>query len=194
VTQRALILAVISLMALVAPRASTCFGQVSRESLGERPLRLPQLAPGGACAVSAGTRGTVPRQPHIFWGPLWFGKGPVYLALAWKATPGDDANFALDPVPYQDNARRAKTPWVSVPAYSGPILVRGRALDASGRTLRFDASGSGPKDWLELEAPHAPSSSHWSFWPSSMWVPGPGCYGIQIDTLSGTDIVVFEAT
>jgi len=43
-------------------------------------------------------------------------------------------------------------------------------------------------------ASNAPHATLWSFWPSWMWVPGPGCYGVQLDTLSGTDVVVFQAT
>lgn len=171
----------------------TIVAQEPVAALEERPVALPVIEPGDSCPTSVGHRGTVPIQRHIFGGALWFGEGPVYFALAWKDSPGDDATFALEPVPREGNAHRAKTPWVSVPSYSGPIFIRGRALDASGRTLRFDATGSGPQSRLELAAPHAPEPSLWSFWPSSMWVPGRGCYGVQIDTLDATDIVIFEA-
>jgi len=27
-----------------------------------------------------------------------------------------------------------------------------------------------------------------------MYVPGAGCYGVQIDTNDGTDLIIFEAT
>jgi hypothetical protein len=83
---------------------------------------------------------------------------------------------------------------VSVPSYAGPIRVRGRALDASARVLRFAVNGPTTNDRLDLQARPAASPTSWSFWPTSMWVPGPGCYGVQIDTLAGTDIVIFEAT
>lgn len=163
------------------------------ESIDLRPLQLPVLGAGQPCPVSVGTRGTVPNQPHIFWGPLWFGDGPVYLALAWKESPDDAAAFSLARVPVENGAHRAKTPWVSVPSYSGPILIRGRALGANSKALLFSASGSDPQERLKIQAPNAPSPSLWSFWPSSMWVPGAECYGIQIDTLSRTEIVIFEA-
>ena len=164
--------------------------------LVKRPLTLPSIHPGDSCTIAVGSRGTVPNQSHIFgaWG-AWFGAGPVYVALPYRFTRDDNnAIFNLDQVPLGDGVHRAKTPWVSVPSYSGPILVRGRALDGSGRNLRFIASGVGPRDNLELKAPQAPSVGLWSFWPTSMFVPGPGCYGIQIDTLAGTDVVVFSAT
>lgn len=178
-------------IAIAFAHVGSAFGQ---GFFDERPIQVPQLGGGEACPVSVGSRATVPLQQHIFGaGGVWFGSGPVYFFLAWKASSDDDATFALEFVPYERNAYRAKTPWVSVPSYLGPILVRGRALDASSRALRFAANGSEPTDRLQLQAPRAPGASLWSFWPSSMWVPGPGCYGVQIDTLSGSDIVVFEA-
>jgi hypothetical protein len=182
-----------ALLAL-APSQTHLMAAQDSSALMQRPLKLPANPADDTCAISVGSRGTVPNQAHIFGGSLWFGTGPVYFALTWKATPDDDATFNLDRVPLENGARRAKTPWVSVPSYSGPILIRGRALDASGRKLRFRASGSEPTDSLHLEAPQAPSAGLWSMWPASMWVPGPGCYGIQIDTLTGTDIAVFRAT
>ena len=164
------------------------------DELEQRPEVLPRLGDKDECPISVGTRGAVPEQQHIFWNPLWFGAGPVYFALAWKASSDDKATFALEPVPIVQGARYAKTPWVAAPSYSGPILIRGRALHASGTDLRFGAGGMDNATRLKLTAPNAPSPGLWSFWPSSMWVPGPGCYGVQIDTLDGTEIVVFEAT
>lgn len=164
--------------------------------LMQRPLTLPSIRQGDSCTIAVGSRGTVPNQRHIFGASgVWFGAGPVYVALPYRFTRDDNnATFSLDQVPLVDGVHRAKTPWVSVPSYSGPILIRGHALDASGRALRFSASPAGPRDSLHLEAPQAPSAGLWSFWASSMWVPNPGCYGIQIDTLAGTDIVIFSAT
>lgn len=162
--------------------------------LERRPLTLPRLHPGDACPITTGARDTVPHQPHIFGASgVWFGSGPVYFSLAWKASSDNNATFALKPVPHEGHAYRAKTPWVSVPSYAGPILIRGQSLDGR-RPLRFDATGAGPADKLLLQAPQAPAPSLWSFWPSSMWVPAAGCYGVQIDSLSGTEKVVFEAT
>ncbi len=175
-------------------QSQVALATASVDELDKRPEILPRLGEKEACPISFGTRSTVPLQSHIFGGALWFGAGPVYFALAWKASPGDGATFALEPVPIDRGARRAKTPWVSSPSFSGPVLIRGHALHPNGTALRFDATGSGPTSRLRLMAPNAPSPELWSFWPSSMWVPGPGCYGVQIDTLGGTDTVIFEAT
>jgi len=162
---------------------------------GGRALVLPALSPGAVCPVSTGTRGMVPRQQHIFGGDLWFGQGPVYIGLAWKPeNTGDRATFSLAPVPIEKGLRRAKTPWISVPAYAGPIVVRGHALDDPRRALLFTHNDRRPTTPLRVAAPRAPSPELWSFWPTSMWIPGPGCYGLQIDTGSATDVVVFEAS
>jgi len=160
-----------------------------------RALALPALSHGAACPVTTGARGEVPRQEHIFGGDLWFGRGPVRIGLAWKPpNTGDLATFSLAPVPIEDGAPRAKTPWISVPGYAGPIVIRGHALDDPDRTLLFKHEGRSRTPRLELRAPRTPSPELWSFWPSSMWIPGPGCYGLQIDTPATTDVVVFEAT
>ena len=164
--------------------------------LNQRVLALPVLRPDEDCPVSKGSKEAVPEERYIFGaGGLWFGRGPVYFGLSWHDDQGDDATFSLDPVPYQNNAYSAKTPWVSTPRYAGPILVRGRQLDVAEATnLRFSHEGFGPSEALQLDAQGGPGADRWGFWPSSMLVPGPGCYGVQIDTLAGTDLVVFTAT
>jgi len=163
--------------------------------LKQRPLTLPVIRAGDRCPVTQGSRESVPREPYIFCARcVWFGRGPVYFAWAWsfQANHVEDAMFSLQGVPHENSDYRAKTPWVSKPDYSGPILIRGRRLDGKG-PLRFSSGGSKPEEDLKLDAPNRTDSTHWSFWPSSMYVPGPGCYGVQLDTQRGTDIVIFSA-
>ena len=194
---RCISVSVIALVAATCAKSNTApsstQGGFPSENIDRRSLQLPVLANGQRCPVTVGTRDTVPNQPHIFWSPLWFGNGPVYLALTWKESADDAAKFSLARVPVENGAPRAKTPWVSAPSYSGPIVIRGRALGADSKALLFSV-GDAPQETLEIRAPNAPSPSLWSFWASSMFVPGAGCYGIQIDTLSRTEIVVFEAS
>ena len=172
--------------------------------LKQRPLTLPSIHAGDRCPVTRGSRDSVPRAPYVFCaGCLWFGRGPVYFAWAWNFQVGsrvtatlspevEEASFSLQSVPNQSSFYRAKTPWVSRPDYDGPILIRGRRLDGKG-TLRFGVGGSKVEEDLKLTAPNRTDPTHWSFWPSSMYVPGPGCYGVQVDTPGGTDIVIFSA-
>jgi hypothetical protein len=161
--------------------------------LKQRPLTLPAIRAGDRCPVTQGSRESVPREPYIACaGCLWFGRGPVYFAWSFHVNHLEDAIFSLDAVPYENPAYRAKTPWVSKPDYEGPILIRGRRLDGKGE-LRFHVASPKPEENLKLNAPSRTVSAHWSFWPSSMYLPGPGCYGVQVDTLRGTDIVIFSA-
>ena len=154
---------VIALVATVCAKSDTSPSSthdgVPSESVDQRSLNLPVLPVGQRCPVSVGTRRTVPSQPHIFWNPLWFGDGPVYLSLTWKESPDDAAAFRLARVPFEDGAYRAKTPWVSVPSYSGPIVIRGRALSADSKALLFRVESLGPQDSVKIHAPHAPSPS-----------------------------------
>lgn len=163
--------------------------------LQERPLKLPRLQPGESCPTSTGHRDLVRGESYIFGSELpWFGNGPVFVALAWKDSDDTKAVFSLKPVPVVNHVALAKTPWITSPSFSGPIVVRGHALDDQDRVLEFDASGTGRRRILNLTAPSREKPDRWSFWASTMWVPGPGCYGIQMDTPSGTDIFVFQAT
>ena len=161
--------------------------------LAQRPLVLPTLRTGEPCPISMGRQDVVPLQPHIFGaGGFWFGRGPVFVGLFWKEALESRAVFELAPVSRVRNTYSAKTGWVSEPSYAGPILIRGRALDAE-TPLEFGASSSEQKPDLQLVAPNVREPDLWSFWPSSMWITGPSCYGIQIDTTSGTEVVVFRA-
>jgi hypothetical protein len=164
--------------------------------LEERPLSLPVLLPGDPCPLSKGSAEIVPREPYIFCaGCLWFGRGPAYFPLTFHDRQSEDAVFSLDEVPHSDSSYRVKTPWVSKPKYEGPILIRGRQLDGTGEhKLGFSTDPSGGHEQLQLTGYGGPDSTLWGFWIANMWVPGPGCYGVQIDTMPGTDIVIFKAT
>lgn len=172
--------------------------QAAFNRLKHRPLNLPVVRKGERCPVTKGDQSQVPHVRYIFCSScFWFGKGPVFFALSWADQKSDEARFALTRVPYVEHAYRAKTPWVSRPDYEGPILIRGQRLDDDGRgKLRFSYNGLKLAEEMELgaSARYRADPSHWSFWPTSMYVPGTGCYGVQIDTNEGTDFIIFEAT
>jgi hypothetical protein len=117
--------------------------------------------------------------------------------MAWSDQTSDEARFRLDKrMPREGNYYLVKTPWVSQPDYSGPILVRGRLLnEGSTNKLRFSEGGNTAADVLELNAParERADPSHWSFWATYTRVPAPGCYGAQLDTTNATEVVIFEA-
>lgn len=166
------------------------------QRLYRRPLKLPTLHRGQPCPVSKGSRDTVPHVGYIFCSEcLFFGRGPAYFALVplFLAHPDDNvAEMNLDNVFYRDgDAYSAKTPFVTRVDYTGPVLARGQRLEGKGK-LKFHFDSGSTRD-LQLKAPVSVDQSLWSFWPTSLVIPGPGCYGLQIDTAQGTDVVIFDA-
>ena len=174
-----------------------------------RPLALPMLEDAQPCPVTAGTK-AVPPSPRIFGGPFWWGTSPAYVGLMWA--DGDRGRFSLAPIPVENGMRRAKTAFVADPSYSGVVEVRGGSLRRDRRLLIFGQGGAPDGELMRLTAPHvlpdagwvdgtgvrqptspAPAGREWSFWPASTWIPGPGCYGIQLDTPQRSSLVVFEA-
>ena len=180
-------------MSLVESVSAQSTPVVVQSAAADRPLSLPVLTPNEPCPVSIGEPWRE-KPDYIFGGPMWFGGGPISVAFTFGQI-GDRAGLSLTHVPAEHNARRAKTPWIAEPSYSGPVEIRGRSLHVDGGTLRFSQGTPAiPVDRLRFQAPNAPQDGLYSFWPSSMFVPGPGCYGIQIDTRERTQVVVFEAT
>lgn len=192
------VLPAILMFSAVIPYASSA-QQVTEGEL-HRPLGFPTISESAACPASTGTYGIVPSQSHIFGsgpGAVWFGTGPVYFkgwsdreTAVFQRTirSGDVA------VPYDFGF---KTPVVSDVSYSGPILIRGREL-RTGRSMSFSASGQPSTElfltgqWGHLRTPTG-NPNDWRFWPTSFVMPEPGCYGVQIDTLLGTDVLIVEA-
>jgi hypothetical protein len=181
-----------TLIAVCAVSSSSSSQEQGLVVLRDRALTLPQMS-SEACSPTNGRADLVPAQRHIFGARgVWFGSGPVYFALSWKDSADTAAEFSLAPVPFEGGSYRIKTPWVADTSYEGPVLIRGQQLDETRRPVHFNIAGAGPRQALALDVPNF-QTPLWSFWPSEMWVPGAGCYGIQIDTQSGTDIVVFRA-
>jgi hypothetical protein len=180
-------LATVSLIGGVAAQGTSTGGTES-----EPPLELPVLGAHDSCPASIGSRWD--SQPdYVFGGPMWFGGGPVSMAFTWGQR-GDRAGLSLTSIPVEHGRQRAKTPWISEPSYSGPVEIRGRSLRANRTALLFSRDMTAPPiERLHLQAPSAPKDGLYSFWASSMFVPGPGCYGIQIDTTAHRQVVIFEA-
>jgi hypothetical protein len=151
-------------------------------SLLSRPMRLPIAAAGSACPVTPiapiKTAVTDPRGT----GPLYFG-GPM-----------PQGGFPFNKVVY-----------TTVGGAHGPILLRGGRIDGSGR-LKFSGS---PADLSEkAEIPPSPGgdpgSGSWAFY-TTILDPGPdnalyvypstaGCYAIQVDAPSFSEVVVIKAS
>jgi hypothetical protein len=138
-----------------------------------RPLHLPRVSR-GACPRSQASR----PSPRTSWA---LGRGPAYPVLGGKT----EQSLRDDIV--KDGWYLHKTLWAIAPGYRGPLLVRGRRIDAPG-VIRF------PRLAERMHWPGAwPGTSDWRYVPSTTALRGPGCYAFQLDGARFSRVVVFEA-
>jgi len=81
-----------------------------------------------------------------------------------------------------------KVLWVSAPSYQGPVLIRGRRIDADG--LVMFSLGDGEANQLML--PTGGGDGAERTWPSETLTQAVGCYVYQIDGTNFSLSVVFE--
>jgi len=144
-----------------------------------RPLAIP-AAGDGACPQTPITR-TV---PDAVTGGI--GDGPIYLAGPRTV----DNVFTVPPVPPHSRAG-FEAILLGDPAHAGPVLVRGREIGGTG-SLRFYGP-SGPTTELLLTADQATTlPSGWRRWSIPASVDAPGCYAIQIDGATFSEVAVIE--
>src|ERR1019366_10115049 len=152
-----------------------------------RLLAFPALTAGQSCPASPGSQ----LQTDSFSG-IALGTGPVRPIIA-SGSASDASRGIADLVtstsepPWLD----FKTLWTSVPSYQGPIVIRAKRLDSPG-TITM---GEGPT-LAALVVPPGPtlnSSSGWRTAPGGTWVTAPGCYGWQIDGLTFSYVITFQA-
>ena len=174
----------------------------------KRALEVPNLSPGDKCPVSEGSNQIVsPAHDYIFGaGGYFFGSGPVYFTLAWKPADRSQGIFDVDRrMPRAPEGYWLKTPWIMNPAYEGNALVRGVRIgsDVPEQVVFRGPDPVGPAMILQSkDIAHWTNQTprelqqklgeKWGFWPTSMILPGPGCYAVQIDTEENSDLVVFE--
>jgi hypothetical protein len=149
------------------------------DGLRRRPLRLPGLGPGRSCPATAvtGPRMT-PAHPVA---AVTVGTGPVVPVL-FRA----DLDGRLDPsaVAYWD----APTP------LGGPAIVRGHRLGAPRDRIRFLNDDQEPSAVLVLDpaAAHPAGQQGGRWWRATRLRAGAGCYGLQIDGPSFSEVLVVE--
>ena len=84
-----------------------------------------------------------------------------------------------------------KTIWYAVPSYQGPFLVRGEPLGGSGRIALLDGATVAP-----LVVPPGPTINTYSGYRTVVdgtYVTAPGCYGLQVDGTTFSEVVVLQA-
>jgi hypothetical protein len=158
-----------------------------------RPLHLPKLTAGEACPVS--TTRELP-QGGGFTGPITAtGPGPVYMAnpstISFDYPPTGDSSYQ------GSNWGGQKVIWAIDSSYLGPLLLRGARLDGP-QELRFDhyldayGAGDGNGAFPELAYP-AQEVKSLRTPPSAVRMQAAGCYAIQVDGTSFSEIIVFRA-
>jgi hypothetical protein len=110
------------------------------------------------------------------------GRGPAYAVLG--SSYGADLNGEIA----KGGWHYHKTLWAFAPSYRGPLLIRGRRLDAAGG-VRFHVGGPPLK---ELRVPPDGPRLRWRYLPSDTLFRTAGCYGFQIDGRSFGETIVFR--
>ncbi len=154
-----------------------------------RPLHILRIAPGSSCPTTGAT-GQLPNPPFV---GTKFGRGPVYPGFGRVDKALIHFQYPPPPTSAWPNSAWSgqKVMWVSSPRYHGPTLIRGRQLDGPNR-LRFD-DGEVPsvEKRIGIWGPNA--GSRWGAKASQTRLRAPGCYGYQIDGLTFSRVIVFQA-
>lgn len=156
------------------------------QSLQQRPLHLPTLAAGGRCPASK-LASQITGARYGVGGAV--GPGPGYAVL------GRASLFTVFRPGWGAWAGQ-KVLWFVLPSYKGPVLIRGRRLGGS-QLMRFDG---GKKPAAEIRIAPGETVTWTGQVPGSRGRPSvvrlrvPGCYGVQIDGTSFSEVVVFPVS
>jgi hypothetical protein len=145
--------------------------------LRAQPVNLPRVPAGSDCPLTPTTQ--LPSATGAV-----AGSGPVYSV-------GNVISYGS---PTSDGLLPAKILWVAAPAYSGPALIRGSAIDR-GTPIYFSNSRRVTELRFELDTRVRAGASDqgWRYMPSTVNVDGPGCYGFQLDGPGWTTTIVMRA-
>lgn len=167
---------------------STFTTQDAWSPLAARHLDFPAVASLAACPVTPG------RQIDPSLG-LAAGTGPLSIVLVQP-----DGEVAYEPAAqWGDSLGWGGMPltlWLFPVTFSGPVLVRGRRLDASGQ-VAFNQPGGSLEAAAQFAvppgAPVSDGSGYQAIGNYYMRFNAPGCYGLQVDWLGGAERIIFRA-
>jgi hypothetical protein len=155
-----------------------------------RPLHLPELAPGAPCPVSKPAGGSFARYGigrGIGPGPA-YPIGPALIRFPYPPSPASV---------YGHEWGGTKVLWFVAPRYRGPVLIRGRKLDAPVE-VRFDRGTLPPAELRIARGARGGEPPGFEligqrYRPSSTRLRESGCYAYQIDGTSFSRVIVFRA-
>jgi len=150
----------------------------------KRSLHFPVLSHDQSCPASPGA--PVDTYTSYFTG-IALGDGPVRVVI------GNRGDLLRGQVSVGSTGGALETLWFAMPSYQGPFVVRGERLDGSG-TIAVDGSASDPSALVVPPGPTANTEHGLRVAPVSTWLTSPGCYGWQVDGLTFTYVIVFDAT
>jgi hypothetical protein len=115
------------------------------------------------------------------------GDGPPYLV--WQAFQGrrDRGPISLSELELSDGWYALPVaPWLISPRDRGPTVIR----SDGPHEIRF--GGPGVANDVEVlpvtSTIHGEEGAGWRAFFSNMWIREPGCYGLQVDTISGSEV------
>jgi hypothetical protein len=143
-----------------------------------RPLRLPSLGRDGSCPTTPATGPSLTQSRPV--AAVAVGRGPVYPVL-FRA--GRDGRLDRSAVAY----------WDAPGPLGGVVIVRGHRLGAPGDQIRFLNDRQEPTLVHVLDPAAAyPAADQGRWWPPTRLRAGAGCYGLQIDGLRFSRVLVVE--
>jgi hypothetical protein len=148
-----------------------------------RPLQLKTLKAGARCPVTPTHALDNGRLSGV-------GNGPAYPMPSPFSSDGRHPGWIASKTLWAWPARYLK--------HAAHVLVRGRRLDRAG-SMRFQLGpdwGSPLRSELHIDTSQPVGSFSQTTWGSTVTMlfgRKPGCYGLQLDTSSGTSIVVVRA-
>jgi hypothetical protein len=173
-----------------ALRAQCATGGVPRTLW--RPLRMPVAPSDGECPASS-PRTITPRVAPVL------GEGPVYFSAGAYNLRDRTTMVVPDPgfAPAAASGTGwslAKSPLVLKATFRQPLIVRGHRIDGDGELGFSGDKGRRPYAAMQF-APRTRAIPLGSYKALSLvvWVSTPGCYAMQIDSTTRSQVVVFRA-
>lgn len=159
------------------------------QTLQQRPLHFPVLAPGTPCPTSP------EKRVHPSFG-FAQGSGPVYATIGTETITSPAILHYADAQHWGNGVDThgwggQKVLWFANPSYQGIVLIRGHQLDGT-HAIRFNGLADEPFA-QQLVFDTTLGGSPWPNLPSETRLQAPGCYAYQVDGTTFSYVIVFEA-